>query len=109
MENKITLDRIKSIISEEISSALREGDDESVQTDKIVKLSSEAGKLLKALQSFKKNVQDMKAVDATSPHIDILLKAAVKLVKNAAMYVDNPKSEPKRIVFKASKPEQDVV
>ena len=47
MENKITLDRIKSIISEEIQSVLKEGEDESVQTDKIVKLSSEAGKLLK--------------------------------------------------------------
>ena len=108
MENKITLDRIKSIISEEIKSVIKEGEEESVQTDKIVKLSSEAGKLLKALQSFKKNVQDMKAIDATSPHIDVLLKVAVKLVKNASMYVDNPKSEPKRIVFKASKPEQDV-
>jgi hypothetical protein len=106
MENKITLDRIKSIISEEIQTLLKE---DYSQSDKIVKLTAEASKLLKALESFKRNVLDIKATNAASPHVDVLLKTMEKMVNNASSYIDDPKAEPKKVVFKASKPDQSVV
>ena len=105
MKNKITLNRLKTIISEEISMLVNE---DSSKSDKVAKLVLNASKLMKALEGFRDNVSDMKAIDAVSPHLDSLLRIMDQMVDHASTYVDDPKVEPKKRVFKLSK-EKDVM
>ena len=106
MKNKITLNRLKTIISEEISMLVNE---DSSKSDKVAKLVMNASKLLKALETFRDNVKDIKAVDAVSPHLESLIGVMDQMVDHASTYVDDPKVQPKRLVFKLSKEKDDVL
>jgi len=98
---KISEDRLKEIIAEELQRKLQLAENPDSLTEDIdhegaATVSKASSKLLKALASFKEDANGGMQ-SATTPHLDALVSTLEAMVQNPANYTDKVKVEPKRV------------
>lgn len=93
-ENKISRQRLRQIILEEIT--------EAVDHKGINSVIGVASKLLSAIEAFKEKAP-ASAINAVTPHLGHLEKILENMTENPGSYVPRPKQEPKRVSLKAVK------
>ena len=94
--SKISLPRIREIISEELSSAMNET---LTDPDAIAKVSHAASSLVKAIRVFKEKANEH-MVSAVAAHLDEVERAAENMLSAPGSYVPEPKKEPQKVSFK---------
>lgn len=97
---KITIDRLREIISEEISTGVKVT--EAVDHKGINSIVSVASKLLAAVEGFKEKAPPA-AINAVTPHLGELEKTLENMINTPGSYVPQPKREPKKVSLKAVK------
>lgn len=101
---KITLPQLKKIIAEELKVTLEESvDHESIRT-----VVNGAGKLLAAVEAFKK-VATPSMINALTPGLDKVEKVLEKMVNMPGSYVEKQKPSVKKVSLKPSKSSDNLV
>jgi hypothetical protein len=104
MSNKVSLERVKQIVAEEIQSLISE--DVSTEHESIAQIVANASKFLKALQTFKKGA-NAKVTNAVTPDIIRLEKTLLNIIENGKQYVTSKKAQ--KVVYKASKQPDNLI
>ena len=99
---KITLQRVREIISEEVGSAVAL--QEFVDHKGFRTVTNAASELLEAVEDFEEEVGETSpaAVNAVSPHLSELKRVLEDMVSSPGSYVAAPKREPKTVTLKAA-------
>ena len=97
---KITLHRLRELISEEVQSAT--STNESVDHKTIGDVVSIASKLLSSVEAFKEKAPTA-AINAVTPHLAALEKALENMLQSPGSYVPVPKREPVHLTLTQTK------
>jgi hypothetical protein len=112
MTHKITFDRLKSIITEEIQSALNEDKDKSPVKKKASdhemyrksgEMSITISEFLDSVATFEDKI-GINVTNALTPHLQKVKEVLIMIAKDPSKYLDKAPREP--LVFKMSKPEK---
>lgn len=106
MQGKISIDRLREIIAEELASVSDEVISEQVDHSSIRDIVNVASKLLAAVEAFKKKAP-APAINAVTPGLSELEKTLENMVATPGSYVPQVKKEPKRVSLKAVKSSKD--
>lgn len=97
MTQKISLDRVREIIKEEIDDM-----NEAVDHNGIRDIVTVASKLLAAVEGFKEKASSH-AINAVTPALSQLEQTLEDMVSTPGSYVVKPRPEPKRVSLKPVK------
>ena len=97
-QSKLNIKDLRKIIKEELAAV-----NERVDHAGINKVVTGAAKLLAAVEAFRDGAPPS-AVNAVTPHIDLLEKVLEDMVSTPGSYVPKVKVEPKKVSLKAVKP-----
>jgi len=112
MTHKITFERLKSIITEEIQSALNEDKDKSPVKKKASdhemyrksgEMSITISEFLDSVATFEDKI-GISVTNALTPHLQKIKEVLIMIAKEPSQYLDKVPREP--LVFKMSKPEK---
>lgn len=95
---RITIDRLREIISEEIGASVNE----AVDHKGINSIVSVASKLLAAVEGFKEKAPPA-AINAVTPHLSELEKTLENMINTPGSYVPQPKRAAQKVTLKAVK------
>jgi len=99
---KISRQRVKSIIHDEIKSALAVN--ETIDHKSINSVVGIASKLIAAVDAFKEKAPAA-AMNAVTPHLSELQRVLEDMISTPGSYVPRPKKEPQKVTLKAVKGE----